>query len=230
MIAMSYNDAGLSLNLAKAPEVSSLQLQKFAYLLGNHLQAAVQRNIGAGGLIGRRTGNLSRAMTFTVDVGEGTFHVEVFPDSAKVPYGAIQEFGGTIVPRTAQSLAIPLAAMLTGNGVARGSARDVMANPQAFGFKAAFIPKGKNVIMGTQPGAKSYVTSSGGYQYNKKGVGIAQSQSVDVIPLFALVKSVTIPARNYLDTTLQQEMAWIQDALEQLTGETVSIVFEGGAA
>lgn len=203
MIAMTFDDGGLALSLRNAPQVTALQLQKFAYGVGNHMVGAVQRNIGEGGLIGRRTGTLARAITFTVTGSAGSFVIEIYPDPTKVPYGAIQELGGLITPKSAQALAIPLEAMLTPNGVARATAAQVRANPGAFGFKATFIPKGHNVVMAIPDGAK----------------GVA------AIPIFALAASVSIPAHGYLATTLTQETSWIADYLEQITDEEVTVLF-----
>ncbi len=202
MITLTFNDGGMQVNLAQAPQVIGVQLQKWMTLTLAHLHGAVNRNISKGGLIGRRTGTLSRALLELVTVtGDGVVG-ELWPDPAKAPYGAIQEEGGTIVPKTAQALTIPLAAMLTANGVARGTARQVRDNPGAFGYAATFIPKGHHVIMG-------------------KALG----KGASVIPLFALVTSVILPARHYLATTLVQEWPWIADQLEAITGDIVQVVF-----
>lgn len=209
MITLTFTDDGLRVNLAQAPQVIGVQLQKWMSLVIAHLHSAVVRNMGDGGLIGRRTGNLSRSLLELITVTPGGIMGQLWPDPDKVPYGSIQEDGGTITPKNAQALTIPLEAMLTGNGVARGTAAAVRANPQAFGFKATFIPKGHNVIMGIPEGARKSVTA---------------------IPLFALVPSVTIPARKYLATTLIQEWAWIADQLEQTASDIVNVLFAIGAA
>lgn len=200
MIGLTFDDGGLRVNLSQAQNVLSVQLQKWLTLSLAHLHAAVARNMGDGGLIGRRTGDLARALMTLVTIDDHSVSGDLFPDPDKVAYGSIQEDGGTIVPRNAQALTIPLEAMLTGNGVARGIAGQVRQDPEAFGFVATFIPKNHHVIMGKEPG--------GG-----------------IIPLFALVPSVTIPARHYLATTLIQEWPWIADLLEQLTGDAVNVTF-----
>ncbi len=205
MISLTYTDAGMQVSLAQAPQVIGLQLQKWITQVMYHLQAAVARNMGSGGLIGVRTGDLRRALKTVIAVGDGGVVGELYPDDALVAYGAIQEEGGTVIPRNATALAIPLSAMQTGNGVARGTAAQVRANPQAFGFSSTFIPKGHDVIMGKELG--------GG-----------------VIPLFALKPSVVIPARHYMATTLLQEWAWIADLLEQITGDAVNVLFQTGGA
>lgn len=205
MIQMLYSDNGIHVNLARAPQVTNLQLQKWMDRTVKYVAAAVQKNIGRSGLIGRRTGNLARAIRSVVTVtGLGQVVGTVWPDRDIVPYGDIHEDGGTIVPKTARSLAIPLAAMLTPNGVARGTAAQLRQNPQAFGYRGTFAAKG--VIFGTQMGGRS------------------------IVPLFALKPSVVIPARHYMATTLTQSIVWMQDELERLTGEAVTLIFGEAAA
>jgi hypothetical protein len=200
VIQIRYTDDGLHVNLADAPRVTGLQLQRWMDRTMKHLVKAVQANIRKdGGLIGRRSGTLARAMTSAVTaVAGGQVVGDVWPDPTVAPYGSIQEDGGVIVPKTAQMLTIPLAAMLTGNGVARGTARQVRDNPGAFGFTSTFSRK--EVVFGT------------------RGRG-------QIIPLFALKSRVMIPATHFLSTTLTQELAWIQEELERITGETVSLLF-----
>ena len=206
MIALTFDDGGLSVNLANAPQVTTLQLQKFVTAVETHLLGAVARNMGNGGLIGVRTGDLRRALKMqppqvTTDGIEGSVYV----DPAQVPYGGIQEEGGTVIPKTAQFLAIPLEAMQTGNGVARGTAAQVRDEPGAFGFTGTFIAKG--VIFG------------------KAGTG----KGASIIPLFALKSSVILPGRHFMAETLTQEEAWIEDYAEQTLGELVTVTF-GDAA
>lgn len=214
---MTFDDGGLSVNVSQAPQATPIVLQKWMTRVVQHVHQAVARNIGDGGLIGRRSGNLARAIVDLVTVTSDGATGAVWPDPAKAPYGAIQESGGTIVPTRAQALAIPLPAMLTGNGVARGTAAQVRDNPAAFGFKATFIPKGHDVIMGTLLGSGS----------RPKGL---KGHAGDIVPLFALKPSVTIPGRHYLDITLRQELTWIADQLEQLTGDIVRVTFGGDEA
>jgi hypothetical protein len=206
VIGLALDDNGLQVNLQNAPGVTGLQLQKWMDRVIKHVQAALLRNIAKGGLVGRRTGNLARAIMSLVTItGDAKILGEIWPDLDKAPYGDIQETGGTIVPKSARALTIPLDAMLTGNGVARGTAKQVFADPEAYGFLRVFIPKGKAVIMGLR-------------------------DDHHPIPLFALAQSVTIPATHYLSNTLEQEMGWIQSALEDLTGDIVQVAMTGSAA
>lgn len=202
MITITYDDRGLALRLQDSPRLTALTFQRWMTDVVTHLVGAVQQNIGQGGLIGRRTGTLARAIMSRVTATTAGPIGEVFPDLTKAPYGGIQEEGGVIIPSKAAALAIPLEAMLTGNGVARGTAAQVKANPGAFGFTSTFIPKGHNVIMGRVSGREG-----------------------SAIPLFALKQSVVIPATHYLTTTLTQEITWIADRLEQIARDVVNVVF-----
>lgn len=202
-MTLTFDDGGLRANLEHAPNVTGVQLQKWMDMVVKHLAKAVQANIAkGGGFIGRRTGTLARSITFAVTISAGQIVGDVWPDLAIAPYGEIQETGGTIVPKHGVALAVPLPAMLTPNGVARGTAAAVKANPQAFGFVGTFIAKG--VIFGK----------------------IARGA---IVPLFALKGSVTLPARRYLAQTLAAELNWIQSALETVTGETVTLITDGRA-
>lgn len=204
MIDLTFDDGGLAVSLERAPQVTGLVMQRWLTDVLTHLHAAVLRNMGDGGLIGRRTGNLSRALKQLVTITPTGVIGELWPDPDQAPYAAIQEDGGVVTPKRGRALAIPLAAMKTANGVARATAGQVKANPGAYGFQATFIPKGHAVIMGRIAGR------------------------VAPIPLFALVQSVTIPARHYMATTLIQEWTWIADHLEQLTADAVNVAFGFG--
>lgn len=152
--------------------------------IGGSLHRAVVDKMGEDGILGVRTGTLKRAVFDRVDVtGPTTAELHVGVDLAKAPYGRVQELGGTIRPTTADHLTIPLSAALTPNGVARFTARDVIANPFAFGFSGTFVAK--DIIFGTLGlGGKNG-------KNGKKGI----------VPLFALKTSVTLEARNYLKST-----------------------------
>jgi hypothetical protein len=206
MIGLTFNDGGMTLNLSQAKQFIGVQLQQWMTRVIAHLHAAVARNMGDGGLIGVRTGDLRRALSESVTVDDSGVTGVLVADPDKVAYGGIQEDGGTIVPKNAKALAIPLEFMLTGNGVARGTAAQVRQSPGAFGLKASFIPKGHNVIMGQLPGKKA-----------------------GIVPLFALVPSVTLQGKHYMATTLIQEWPWIADDLEKMLGDTVTVLFTEGA-
>lgn len=205
MIKATFEAGQLMLNLEQAPRVTSLQLQKWMTLFMARLHSAVVANIGNGGLIGRRSGNLARSIREEVTNNGSMVTGMVYPDRSKAIYGDINEDGGTIIPRRSKYLAIPLRAMMTASGVSKGSARDVFQNPSAFGYTGAFVAK--SIIFGTR----------------------GRGKLATIIPLFVLKNSVTLPARRYMEQTLQQQLDWGMAKLEEITQETAQLILPGGA-
>jgi len=166
--------------------------------IGRQLHRVAADKMGEGGILGVRTGTLRRALFDQVtQTGTAAAEVRIGVDLGKAPYGRIQELGGTITPKTAAHLAIPLEAMLTANGVARGTAREVIADPFAFGFSGTFTAK--NVIFGK--------------------VGLPGSGVHEILPLFALKDSVTLPAREYLKSTFESQRDFILSTLQNAVSE-----------
>lgn len=93
-----------------------------------------------------------------------------------VPYARIQEFGGTIRPRRGQFLTIPLRAAMTAAGATRFTARAIISSPSIGGFEGTFF---RDHIL-----------------FGKRGK--------QAVPLFVLKRSVTIPARSYLRSSLRE--------------------------
>jgi phage gpG-like protein len=156
------------------------------------LQARI-RELLSGEVLDPRTGNL-----------RGSINADPLQDngnevrgtvSTDLIYAAIHEFGGTITPKTAQYLTIPLEAVLTAAGVARYSAREIIDAPSMGGFEGTFFAKG--VLFG------------------RRGRG-------DLTPLFALKTSVTLPARPYMRRGLQDIEGEVQERLARAIEEAVS--------
>jgi phage gpG-like protein len=135
---------------------------------------------------------LSKGIIGRVLVGQG------------IPYARIQEKGGTIKPVRAQYLAIPLDAVKTPAGVAKFGPRQA----EQFGWKT-FIAK--HIIFGTKPGESSAASALG-----KAFPDISSAaRSASITPLFALKKSVKIPARPFLRPAVQAKSLEIRDLVEQ---------------
>lgn len=133
----------------------------------------------------KRTGTLSRAVFERVeDAGDDVFGV-VGVDLAKAPHGRVQDLGGRIVPKRARNLTIPLDAALTGNGVKKFGARDVIADPVRYGYDGTFT-KG-DVIFGTQ----------------------ARKRGMKLVPLFKLSKAVVIRPVGYMTKTVEQKREYV---------------------
>jgi hypothetical protein len=137
---------------------------------------AVQRLRG-GNPLRTRTGNLARALFWRVEQSAEAIVGRVGYDRAKAIYGRIQELGGVITPKRAKHLTIPVGAALTGSGVPRFTARDLLANPKAFGFRSAFVTPRHTAI-----------------------VGVRADRSLEA--LFALKDRVELPARPVLGPAL----------------------------
>jgi phage gpG-like protein len=114
----------------------------------------------SGDPLKRRTGELARSWRFDVKDNLGMPIAEVATSSK---YARIHEFGGTITPKKAKWLTIPLTGNQTGAGVTKQSARAAIA-------AGGFFKRDKD----------------DGKLYLRNGQGV---------PLFVLVKSVTIPPR-----------------------------------
>ena len=155
--------------------------------VGLGLQRHLNGNILSGQLLKVRTGNLRRATFSRVEDTRGSVSAVLGIDSRKAPYGRIHEKGGTIRPKRARHLTIPLPAALTGVGVARFTARQVITNPGSFGYTGTFVAK--NVIFG------------------KRG-----SDAIE--PLFALKSQVTIKPVGYLAHTVDDKRRWIHAELQ----------------
>ncbi len=127
--------------------------------------AAMKRNIKQS--FRQRTGDFSRSIVSEPLLDSGN---EISGRTgSNLEYAEIQEKGGTIHAKNVRNLTIPLDAFMTGQGVARGTARDVIADPQAYGYDGTFFSKG--VLFG--------------------------KQGEEAEPLFALKPSVTLPARPW---------------------------------
>lgn len=153
------------------------------------VEPALQRNL-AGDLLKRRTGSLAsrtRVTSPTVKGSEVSFEIQ----TNNIPYGLIHEVGGTIVPRTAKALTIPLPDALTPAGVLRKTAAEYRQNPSP--FDGTFAAKG--VIFGKRPNSDA------------------------IVPLFAFAKKVEIPARHWassaIDDTVDSLIARIEAALDR---------------
>lgn len=141
-----------------------------------------------GQLLNKRTGTGQRSIFYRVGIDGKDVYIVVGADLEKAVYMRVQELGATIVPTHSQYLTIPLAAVLTGNGVARFSARDVISDPGAYGYVGTFF-------------------------HNQVLFGKLQGGGIE--PLFALKKSVTIKPVGYLHSTFDEQVEHVVDAFAQ---------------
>ena len=107
-------------------------------------------------------------------------------------YARIQNDGGTITAKSG-ALTIPMEAALTGAGVPRFSARDVLANPGVGGFERAWV-------------ARDMVLASSGRT---------------VVTLFLLRRSVTLRGQHYMEAGLDKERGAIEQRFAQALAAAV---------
>lgn len=221
MIEITCDTAGLTAKMTAASAEVGKRLLARMKPIGTHLHTIVQRDeIRKGGLLQPHTGNLQRSIRSAANDPSATtasgdaVSTKVWFDPSIAKYGAIQEYGGTIIPKRTKFLAIPLAAMKKASGAPIAAARDVFANPGEFGYKKVFVAK--NVIFGMRGTVTGATAFSGG------------RRMVECIPLFALKRSVVIPARAPLRTALRTSEGYIGEQVSGATGEVVTFL-EGSA-
>lgn len=162
---------------------------------GRLLANHIQSKLRRGGVLNVRSNRLRRSIGYVVERAGDNLQARV---GTNVVYARIHEFGGTITARRAMFLTIPLRAALQPAGVVRFSARNVIKNPLAFGYDATFFSDG--VLFGVR-GAKTRSTS---------------------IPLFALKRSVRIPARPYMRPALAEKRDEIIQTISDEVGKAVA--------
>jgi hypothetical protein len=109
----------------------------------------------------------------------------------RLPYARAQEYGAIIRPTHSRFLAIPIGEALTERGIARFRPRDIVSQG---GYTGTFF-KG-NVLFG------------------KRGKGVA-------VPLFALKRSVTIPARPFMRPALIKVRPVFEQYLRMAVSESL---------
>ena len=137
-----------------------------------------------------KSGRLRGSLGYRVNNGTELEVGSLTGDTALI-YARQVEFGGTIVGKP--WLAIPLSSMKTKAGVGGIRARDVRASPSQFGYSGTFVAKG--VVFGKLPGK------------TKKG-------GKNIVPLFALKKSVDQKGRPYLIPTVERDLPMVADEIK----------------
>jgi len=144
-----------------------------------------------GIILKRRTGYLANSMGWRTqrdDKGnwEGIIGSGATLKTERMIYANIHEVGGIINAKPGKALAIPIGEALTPAGVARFKPRQITS----VGYEDSFIRgrKGGNAIL----------------------FGLLKGKA---IPLFVLVKSVTIPARKYMTITAEQTAGKVGEAI-----------------
>lgn len=209
-----YQDHGLAERLGAVPRALSSALVPRLRVLGQKAEQLIKGTLLTGEVLDRRSGMGMRSIFYRLEdeADDNAVTLVVGADLGIAPYMRVLAYGGTIRPKNGRYLTIPLEAARTPSGVARFSARDVIADPAAHGFSGTFFRDG--VLFGSK--------------YKRKTVE-GQSVSVEggkVVPLFALKESVQMPQRNYLaiardrlDGDIRAAMlGTVDDGLKPLSG------------
>jgi hypothetical protein len=148
-----------------------------------------------------RSGSLARDVDIqeVKNAGGSVVGAVVMRAGPSEKYQKLQEFGGTITPKNAKALAVPLDAAMTGSGVIKGK------------YNTDNIRSLNLVLIKNETTGKAVLAE------------IIKMKTKDkVIPIFALVGSVTVRGAHYMEdgrTFMQLEMprvleARIQDILQ----------------
>lgn len=194
------NFARLALNIAKMPERIDAVLTKVMTKIAGELERIAKGKHLSGQDLDTRTGNLKRAVFGRVGhLASGEITAGVGVDLKKAIYGRIHEFGGTIRPKNAGHLTVPLDAVQTNKGVARFTARQVIENPEAYGYTGTFVRD--LVIFGKQPDR--------------------------IVPLFVLKDQVTIKPVGFLSGTVEEVAPRAQEQVSGAVSKEFERILNG---
>ena len=210
---------GARWKLSKLKEMNPLMARKL-HAWGARTVEHTTRNL-SGSILGTKTSHLKRNVGYKAVESEGTFGIAIGtgPDVGKkeVKYAKIHEYGGTIKPKKAKYLTIPL-------GSTKGT---VAMHPEAFRQPSKrggpVVPRGfeTRVRVGPKGGSRLNILKS------KAGNLIIFARTARGIkPLFLLKKEVRIPARYWLSRSIG-EMKTMLDMLLK-PEKIVEDLFAGG--
>lgn len=196
-LSVNTNAGTVSVRYADAPKLVSSTASKVMQRIGLRLHAHLVKVKLRGGAIGVRTGNLSRSAFYRVELhGDTEIVTRIGLAVSKAKYARVQEEGGTIRPTGSRYLTIPIGAALTGKGVARFSARELIANPGNFGYLDTFFHR--QILFGVK-------------ERRRRGEAVGGYGSIE--PLFVLKSSVTLRPRRMVAGTLVDNLGVIREEL-----------------
>ncbi len=155
-------------------------------------ELGIELSRGMVAALPHRTGAARKSIGFELRASGLIPDLAVGAILAPPPYMRILDKGGTIRPKNARFLTIPIGKARTPSGAfARFTARQLMSNPESVGYAGAFIRHG--IIFGVPTGASS---SLSGKTRGKKASGGIGRDRWNIEPLFKLVDQVTQQATN----------------------------------
>ena len=197
-IKVSSNAADVAFVFKQASKKGSFKkgLARTTFLkIGLHLERRIKEQV-SGKRLKVRTGNLRRSVYFRIVGSKDSIEVHAGIDPKKAPYAAIQEEGGTIRPKRAKFLTIPVGRNLTKiSRVMRVSPREFISNPGSLGYDSSFVNPRRTAIMGVRGGR--------------------------IEPVFALKKKVTIKGKYYMAAAFNQSKPFVYARANDLAANIV---------
>lgn len=188
------NPSDLAVNLDRIARELPAELRRL--LTVTALDADAKAKVNATTTLNVRSGRLRASITSSVEQAAGNFAIvlRAGTEGGTVPYARIHEEGGTIRPKKAQFLKIPVGPALTGAGVPRLPARrGAGGRSQKAQSALRFAPTAKGGVLIAPDGQVWYV----------------------------LRRQVTIPARPYLAPALRAVEPQLQTGLDRLVRAAV---------
>jgi hypothetical protein len=186
---------GWLLKLDNAPKGIARLLVKAFVKIGLGLVNHLKEEELSGQALHVRTGHGRRSVTYRVfEEGNESIAVVAGPDLRKAPYMRAHDKGATIVPKRVGNLTIPIGEALTGKGVSRFTARQLIDNPTSYGYVGTFTHN--RIIFG------------------KKSNG-------NTVPLFVLKTSVRLKAVGFMAHTLSEKKAWADSVVEDAVSKGI---------
>lgn len=193
MPRFEVDDEQIRLFIERFPESLRRHGRRAATKVGANLERFIKTQKLSGQLLKVRTGTGRRSIFHRVEERADDIEVIVGADLSKARYMRAHEKGAEIRPKRARFLTIPLDAVKTRGGVARFSARDVIARPGSFGYTGTFF---RNHVL-----------------FGKRGD--------QAVPLFALKPAVTLRAVGYLSGSVQEQAGWIEDQFAKAVADAL---------
>lgn len=181
-----------------APDILIKEIFALFEKAGARMAAHIIATKLSGDPLKRRTGSLARSVVGGAIMRGNlpTIRVGIFRGPS-LAYAAMQEYGGTILPKNAKALALPVNDALTPAGVAR------YPSPRNYPSPLRFVPwKGAKAI---------------GALYDADQLRRAKQNWAAVRPLWILMSSVDMPGKHYLMLGMREALPLIaKDLLDLL--------------
>jgi hypothetical protein len=185
----------ISVKLERTPSNIAKKLVGAMTKIGLGLVKHLKEEELSGQRLNTRTGTGRRSVTYRVYDEGGDIVVVAGPSLDKAPYMRAQDQGATITPKRGPNLTIPVGEALTNKGVARFTARQLIAGPQSYGYVGTFVHN--RIIFG------------------KRSDG-------SVLPLFVLKTSVRLKGVGFMAHTLSEKREWARGLIAEAVGEALN--------